>query len=122
MLPLLRASVAFVWIVTGIVSLGLYPVEESLAQLARTGVPTWLAPWLLYAAATIDLAFGILVFALHGKSRQRLWRAQAALIAGYSVIIAIWLPEYWLHPYDPMLKNMPLLAVLALLDVMEERR
>jgi hypothetical protein len=51
-----------------------------------------------------------------------LWRAQAALIVAYSVIIAIWLPEYWLHPYGPMLKNIPLLAVLVLLDVMEERR
>jgi hypothetical protein len=122
LLPLLRTSVALVWIATGIVSLGLFPIEASLALLARTGAPPSLAPWLLYGAATIDLAFGILVFALHGKGRQMLWRAQAALIVAYSVIIAIWLPEYWLHPYGPMLKNIPLLAVLVLLDVMEERR
>src|SRR5205823_5457488 len=43
-LPLLRASVAALWIFTGIVSLGIYPVEESYRLLARTGVPPAWAP------------------------------------------------------------------------------
>ena len=39
----LRWSIALVWIVTGIVSLGLYPVQESYALLARTGITGALA-------------------------------------------------------------------------------
>jgi len=122
LLPVLRASIAVVWIATGIVSLGLYPVEASYALLARVGVtPAW-APWLLWGAALIDIAFGLLVFALRGRARRWLWRAQMALIVGYTAIITWALPEYWLHPYGPVTKNLPLLAALWLLDALEETR
>ena len=50
-----------------------------------------------------------------------LWRAQIGLVAAYSAIIALWLPEWWLHPFGPLVKNIPLLAVLVLLHEMEER-
>lgn len=121
LLPLLRSSVATVWIVTGIVSLGLYPVEQSYVLLQRTGVPASLAPLLLFGAALLDLALGVLVFVLRGARRRLLWRAQLALIVFYSLVIAWRLPEFWLHPYGPMLKNLPLVAVLVLLDVLEPR-
>jgi hypothetical protein len=119
LLPLLRASVALVWIDTGIVSLGLFPVEQSYALLERTGVPAALAPSMLAAAALLDLALGVLVFVLHGAQRRVLWRAQIGLMLFYSIVIAVRLPEFWLHPYGPMVKNLPLLAVLVLLDVLE---
>jgi uncharacterized protein YbjT (DUF2867 family) len=121
LLPIVRASVAVVFIATGILSLGVFPVEQSYALLARTGVPEALAPALLYGAALLDLALGVLVFVLRGTSRRWLWRAQAALIGGYTVIITLRLPEYWLHPYGPVLKNVTLLAVLIMLDMLEER-
>ena len=38
-----------------------------------------------------------------------------ALIVAYSIIIAIRLPEFWLHPFGPLLKNVPLLAAILLL-------
>jgi len=122
LLPMLRGSVAAVWIVTGIVSLGLYPVADSYDLLARTGVPRSLAPLVLYGAASLDIAFGLLVLVLRDGARRVLWRAQAALILFYSIVIAWKLPEFWLHPYGPMLKNIPLLAVLASLDVMEKNK
>jgi len=122
LLPVLRGSVALVWIVTGIVSLGLYPVADSYDLLARTGVPPSLAPLMLYGAASLDIAFGLLVLVLRDGARRLLWRAQAALILLYSLVIAWKLPEFWLHPYGPMLKNVPLLAVLVALDAMETRK
>jgi len=86
----------------------------------RTGVPAALAPAALVAAALLDLAFGVLVPMLHGRRRRWLWRAQAALIVFYSIAIALRLPEYWVHPYGPLLKNLPILAVLVALDVLED--
>jgi uncharacterized protein YbjT (DUF2867 family) len=47
LLPVLRYSIAIVWIWTGIVSLGLYPREASLQLLDRTGVPAGVAPVML---------------------------------------------------------------------------
>jgi len=121
LLPLLRASVAAVFIVTGIVSFGLYPLASSIELVVRTGAPAPIAPALVYIGAALDLALGVLVFVLHGARRIWLWRAQAALIVVYSAIIAWRLPEFWLHPYGPMLKNLPLLAAIALLHELEER-
>ena len=121
LLPLLRSAVAVVWIGTAIVSFGVFPVSESYALLARTGVPAALAPLFLYGAAGLDLAFGVGIFMLSGQRRRLLWRAQVVLIVLYSVLIAWRLPEFWVHPYAPMLKNVPLVAMLVLLDVLEPR-
>ncbi len=120
LLPILRISIGLVWIVTGIVSLGLYPVESSYALLERTGTPEALMPLFLYGAAALDIALGILTLLLPRRSRW-LWAGQAALVLAYTVIISWKLPEFWLHPYGPVLKNLPLLAGLWILYEMEER-
>ena len=77
------------------------------------------APLLLYGAATIDLALGIAVLAW--RRRIWLWRLQMAVIAGYMAIITVALPEYWLHPFGPVLKNLPLLALILALHELERR-
>jgi uncharacterized protein YbjT (DUF2867 family) len=116
LLPLLRASVALVWIGSGVVSLGLYPVAESLAMLARVGLGD---PFVLYGAALLDIALGGAIYIL--KRRRWLWRLQMGLIVAYSVVIALWLPELWLHPFGPVLKNLPMLAAIMVLHELEER-
>lgn len=118
-LPLLRLSIALVWLWTAAVSFGLYPVAASLDLLHRTGVPAALAPVALYGAASLDLAFGILTLLLRGRARQWLWVAQALLIAGYTAIITVRLPEFWMHPFGPLSKNLPMLAALVLLYLHE---
>jgi uncharacterized protein YbjT (DUF2867 family) len=120
LLPMLRASLALVWIASGVVSLGLYPLADSLAMLARVGLTGTLAKTALVGAASLDIAFGLAT--LLAKHRRWLWRAQFALIAAYSVIVALKLPELWLHPFGPLLKNLPMLAALVLLHELEERR
>lgn len=120
LLPLLRYSIAIVWIWTGIVSFGLYPREESFSLLARTGVPASLAPFMLYGAAALDLLLGTAT--LFMRRRRWLWLAQIALILAYTIIITLKLPEFWLHPYGPILKNLPMLAALYMLYVLEERK
>lgn len=119
LLPVMRISIALVWIVTGIVSLGLYPVAESYALLARVGIHGVMAPVMLYGAALLDLAFGIAILVM--RRRHVLWLAQIAVILSYSVIISWRLPEFWLHPYGPLLKNLPMLAAIWLLLELERR-
>lgn len=120
LLPLLRVSIAVVWIWTGIVSLGLFPREASYQLLARTGVPAGLAPALLYSAAILDLALGMATLLM--QKRRALWIAQIGLILGYTLIISVKLPEFWLHPYGPLIKNVPMLAAIYLLYALEPRR
>jgi uncharacterized protein YbjT (DUF2867 family) len=119
LLPLLRWSIALVWIATGLISIGIYPASESYALLARVGVSGALAPVLLYGAALMDIAFGVATLLM--RRRRLLWLAQAAAIVAYTLIITVRLPEFWLHPFGPLLKNVPLLAAIALLYHLERR-
>ncbi len=119
LLPLLRLSIAAVWIVTGILSLGVFPVEASYELLQRTGVPRTYAPLFLYSAAGLDLILGVATLAV--RRRRTLWLIQIALILVYTVIISVKLPEFWGHPYGPILKNLPMLAALVLLYQLEKR-
>lgn len=118
LLPVLRWSVAVVWIVTGVLSLGVYPPAQSYALLAAVGVPAGWAPLLLYAAALLDLALGFGTLLL--RRRRALWLTQIVVMLGYTAIISLRLPEFWLHPFGPVLKNLPLLAAIVVLLTLED--
>ena len=119
-LPPLRIALALMWIVTGVLSLGVYPREDSYALLGATGIPASLQPALLYGAALLDLALGVGLLVL--RRRTLLYATQIAVMLGYMLIISIRLPEWWLHPFGPILKNLPLLAATVLLMTLEGRR
>lgn len=116
--PLLRLSLALVWLVTAVVSLGVYPVQQSYELLERSGVPSTWQPLALWGAALLDLLLGLLTL-WRWRGQRWLWLAQGLLILFYSAVITLKLPEFWLHPYGPMTKNLPLLGLLTLLWFLE---
>lgn len=118
LLPLLRISVAFMWLIAAIVSMGLYPVDASLRLLRDIGISPAFAPVLLVSAIAIDLAFGI--WSLLPRRWQWLWLAQIAVVIGYTLIITWRLPELWLEPFGPVAKNVPVLVILLLLHQLEK--
>jgi len=118
--PLMRWSLAIVWIVTGLLSLGIFPVEESLTLLGRLGLTGAAANLALYGAAGLDLLLGLGVLMFH--RRRLLWKIQWGLIVGYSLAIAVALPEYLLHPFGPVLKNVALLAMILVLHETDRGR
>jgi uncharacterized protein YbjT (DUF2867 family) len=122
LIPVLRFAIAAMWLVSGIVSLGPYPVDSSLRMLAATGITTeWMAVAALYGAALLDIALGVAIFVVR-RRRRLLWAAQILVVLAYTAIISIRLPEFWLEPFGPVLKNLPVLAALWLLYATEERR
>jgi uncharacterized protein YbjT (DUF2867 family) len=120
--PLLRLALAFLWLWTALVSLGLYPVERSYELLAQVGLQGGFATFALYAAAALDLLLGVLTLWAPARWRWWVWPAQLALVAGYTVLITLFLPGYWLHPYGPISKNLPIMGVIALLWALEPKR
>jgi hypothetical protein len=120
-LALLRTSIALVWIVSGLVSFGAWPVSDSLAMLARTGLHGTIALVALYGAAALDIGFGVGMVAAPARIRAHLYDAQIAIILVYTAIIAICLPELLLHPFAPIVKNLTILAALLLLRWTEKR-
>ncbi|MCA8020763.1 SDR family oxidoreductase [Burkholderia metallica] len=116
--PLLRGALAIVWIWTAIASAFIHPLHASLALLAPahlTGLPALIA---LYAASALDFAFGIATVVAPSR---RLWVAQAVLIVAYSAVIAVTMPGLLAEPFGPVLKNVPILAILLILFSEEER-
>lgn len=111
-LPLLRISLAAVWFVSAVVSAFIHPHADSLAMLARTGLMGTAGMIALYGSAALDLVLGVATLLW---PRRSTWLAQAALIIAYSVIIAFALPEWLSHPFAPIVKNIPMLAILAVL-------
>ena len=119
LLPMLRLSIAFVWIATAYVSAAVYPPELSYQLLERTGVPAALGPTMLYGAALFDLLLGLGIVLL--ARRRWLWLAQLVLIGFYTIVIAWKMPEFLWHPYGPLTKNVPMLAAIWLLYQIEEK-
>lgn len=112
--PLMRCTLALLWVVTAAVSLWVYPREDSLAMLGQAGLHGGAATAALWAGALCDLALGLGI--LWPRTRTLAYALQIVLVAGYTAIISLWLPEQWAHPFGPVLKNLPLLAMtLALL-------
>jgi len=115
--PLLRLTIAFLWIWSGIVSIFLFPHEQSYSFLAASGIAGNAAPITLYALALLDIALGLATL-LSTKTRQ-LMLLQLAVIFLYTLTITFTLPEFWLHPFGPVLKNLPLLVTLLVYSVLE---
>jgi hypothetical protein len=117
--PLLRIALAIVWLATAWVSLFVYPMSESRALVARVGIEGWLAPVAVWLGAGLDALFGVLTLL---RPSRVLWAAQLALILAYSLIITVFLPETWAHPFGPLLKNLPIAAILLVLLATTDRK
>lgn len=120
LVPLMRHAVAAMWLATAWVSLAVYPRQSSLELLARTGLHGAAASVALYGAAILDAAAGAAPLLLEGTRRRPAYRLQLGLILFYTLAITACLPEYWAHPYGPVLKNLPLLAMILALHELDD--
>ena len=118
--PLLRLVIGFVWIWSGIVSAFLYPQPLALGLLHDVGIPIGLDIPLLYVASFLDIAIGILT--IIGYRLQALLVFQIIVIVVYTLLLSILAPYHWLHPFGPVLKNIPLVLTIYILARLEKYR
>lgn len=115
--PFLRWSIGLFWIITAALSVGLYPLEKSYAMLAEiglTGAPAHLA---LFGGGALDLVLGALLLL---RWRPALVGVLQILSVVAFTLLATRLPaEYWLHPFAPILKNLPIVAALLVMIALE---
>jgi uncharacterized protein YbjT (DUF2867 family) len=117
--PLLRVTLGLLWLVTGLLSLGIYPLEDSYTLLARLGLVGIPATVALYGAAVLDIGLGLATLARYRI--QWVGLTQVALMLGYSLLISLGLSELWLHPFGPVTKNIPLIVATLVMMVLERR-
>lgn len=107
---LLRFSLIAVWLVTAAVSL--FELNgQSRQVLADAGVvsPAWLVQSLIIGGAVADLLVGIALWRWPGRAS---YIAALALMAAMTLAATVLQPSLWLHPLGPLLKNLPIAAVL----------
>ncbi|GAA8964293.1 hypothetical protein HpSP79_03940 [Helicobacter pylori] len=118
-LDVLRFSLGVLWLWSG-VQPALTAADVSLDLLSRTGIAAEWQAAAFYTSSALDVFFGILCFTKF-RNYRFLWLAQFVVVLGYSVIVACRLPEMWLHPFAPLVKNVPILAALWVLGSRHER-
>jgi hypothetical protein len=108
---LVRWSLAAVWLITAWVSVqGLAGI--SLDLLAALPLAPGAKRGLILSAALWDAALGLAL--LWPPKRWVLW-ASGATVLGFSALAGLLHPALWLHPFGPLLKNLPILTLLWLL-------
>ncbi|MRW90879.1 NAD-dependent epimerase/dehydratase family protein [Duganella sp. FT80W] len=110
--PLITLAMVALWLWTAFVSWFAWPHAESRAWLNACGVPPAMQEATLLAASLTDAAIGLLLLL---RPRRWLWALQLALAGGYTLAMSVCLPDFWLHPFGPLSKNLPLLALMLLM-------
>ena len=118
--PLLRILIGFVWIWSGVVSVFFYPQALALDLLRELGIPMGLDIPLLYIASFLDITLGILT--IIGYRLQSLLTLQIVVITFYTLLLTFLAPYHWLHPFGPVLKNLPLIVSIYILSRLEKFR
>ena len=115
---MVELSLAALWLWSGLQP-PLTAWSESIAMLARLGLPqAALAPLFLFSCA-LDVAYAVWIV---WRPSVLGWRLQALTVLFYSAAVAVALPENWLHPFAPLVKNLPILAMLLWLGANREEK
>ena len=107
---LLRFSLVTVWLFTAVASI----VEldgQSRQVLAEAGIasPPWLVQLLVVGGAAADLAVGLALWWRPGRAS---YLAAFCLLLLMTAVATVLQPTLWLHPLGPLLKNLPIAALL----------
>ena len=115
--PLLRLTLGFLWFGTGLVSFGLFPPAEFYVMLGELGLTGPIAEVALFGAAGLNIVLGVLLL-INWRAG---WVATAMLVllAIFSFAALLLPHEYWLTPFAPILKNLPIGVALLALIAME---
>jgi len=117
--PALFASIAFIWIFTGITS-AIFDLPSGYALMRTGGIEGRLATISIYAGALLDLILGLLM--VFNIWRRPVYLLQIGLMLGYMALATVIVPAQWLHPFGPLTKNLPLIIATGLLWLTEPRR
>lgn len=107
-----RISLSFLWIFTGLTSLFFEP-DFGYQVLARANVSGLLADIAIVGGSVLDIALGIWLLT---QWRERMCCiVQATTIVLYTTLLSVIDPSYWLHPFGPLSKNLPILVLISII-------
>lgn len=107
--PAITAALVLLWVASALLGL-FHGAAATEALVSSLGLPPGWADPLRIGSSILDLGVAALVL----LDRRARWAtvAQLAVIAGYSLVIGLALPQLWLDPLGPLLKNLPILLLV----------
>lgn len=100
-------AIAFLWIWTAIVSLIAW--DHSYALMQEIGANHMMSALGIWTGAIVDLVLGLAIFSK--KYRKKVIVLQMVIVFTYMLILTIFSPHHWLHPFGVLSKNIPLIAL-----------
>ncbi|WP_321364433.1 DoxX-like family protein [uncultured Celeribacter sp.] len=117
--PLLRLTLAFLWLFSAGLGLFLTP-ETFLPLLPGAPWPDGISVLMARLGGVVDLALGLAL--LRGWRPQLIAAAQFAMVATYTLAFTFLVPALWLLPLGGLLKNLPILVLIAISAILEDER
>ena len=114
---LLRASLVVVWLATAVVSVWeLHGQSRDLLAGLPTawteGNTSWLPTAIILAGAAADAVLGLWLALRPGR---KAYGAALLMMLIMTVLATAIQPAWWLHPFGPLTKNLPIAAILWVL-------
>lgn len=117
--PVLQGVLVLMWLASA--WLGLFHGANETERLVNAfGLPdSWRSP-LQIGSSLIDIAIAGQILVDRSASRSAI--TQLCVVCGYTVVIGTGLPMLWLDPLGPLLKNLPVMAAIAIYGVIGNKR
>ena len=68
---------------------------------------------LIYSGAILDIGLGLWI--LSNKKMKQCYVIQIMVIVSYTILLTIIESSYWLHPFGPVSKNLPIIMLILIL-------
>lgn len=109
-----KYSLAFLWIFTGITSIYFSP-EIGYEILANANISGSLADIAVYAGGILDTILGLWLLTFFKTKLCCI--VQVTVIAVYTILLTFIEPSFWLHPFGPITKNIPIVVLIFLVMI-----
>lgn len=117
--PALRLTLALLWLVSGLIGLFL-PADQFLPLVQPSSLPDSLLVALARLGGVADLAIALAL--LRAWKLRLMGLIQFAMIFTYTVAFTLMSPALWGLPLGGLLKNLPLLLLVAIHGILEDER
>lgn len=117
--PALQSVLLLMWLASA--WLGLTHGDARTAQLVEAaGLPDgWIDP-LRIGGSLLDLFIAAQLLLERSAARSAV--TQLIVVLGYTIVIGTCLPALWVDPLGPLLKNLPIMAAIAIYGVIGDKR
>lgn len=112
-------ALSYLWVWSALSSVWLAP-EIGYQVLAKGGVVGGAADMAVWAGGLLDIALGL--WLLSGRAFRLCCIAQWVVITVYSVLLTVIDPSFWVHPFGPLSKNIPIMVLIYILFQNEAKR